>query len=142
MVLRRESVNVTAKSGKIYIYLTNRCDIPMQHSQKCLIVVPAFNEASSVGKVIEALKNVGFNEILVVDDASQDATANVAEAYGANVLTLMERLGAWGATQTGLRYAIRKGYAAVITMDADNQHPANFCHDLLEKLHNETLMWL
>jgi glycosyltransferase involved in cell wall biosynthesis len=57
-----------------------------------------------------------------VDDASTDDTAAVARAAGAIVLRLPLGLGAWGATQTGIRYARREGFSQVITLDADGQH--------------------
>ena len=60
--------------------------------------------------------------VLVVDDGSSDGTAAVARAAGAEALTLPLGLGAWGATQAGIRYARRHGYAGVITLDADGQH--------------------
>ena len=60
--------------------------------------------------------------VLVVDDASVDATASAARAAGAVTLTLPLGLGAWGATQAGIRYARRHGFSCVITLDADGQH--------------------
>ena len=62
------------------------------------------------------------DSVLVVDDASQDDTAAQAQSAGATVLRLPEQLGAWGATQTGMRYAVRKGFDIAVTMDADGQH--------------------
>lgn len=61
-------------------------------------------------------------DVLVVDDASSDATIATAEAAGARVLALPTQLGAWGATQAGIRYAQRRGYRTVVTLDADGQH--------------------
>ena len=61
-------------------------------------------------------------DVLVVDDASNDATIAAAEAAGARVLSLSNQLGAWGATQAGIRYAQRRGYRTVVTLDADGQH--------------------
>jgi len=58
----------------------------------------------------------------VVDDGSSDDTAVVATIAGAKVLRAPLWQGAWGAMQTGMRYAVRHGYGAVVTMDADGQH--------------------
>lgn len=60
--------------------------------------------------------------VLVVDDASTDGTAAAARAAGAETLMLPIGLGAWGACQTGIRYAARNGFAGVISLDADGQH--------------------
>ena len=90
----------------------------------CLIIIPAHNEASSVGEVIRSVKAYGFEHVVVIDDASQDHTIQKAQQAGAGVLPLAVQLGAWGATQAGLRYAAELGYQFVITIDADGQHEA------------------
>lgn len=72
--------------------------------------------------------------VVVVDDASQDNTAKLAEVAGAAVLRLPVQLGAWGATQTGMRYAVRKGFDIAITMDADGQHKSSDIPNLIAPL--------
>lgn len=106
----------------------------MQDKNQCLIVIPALNEATTIGGIIGSLKSAGYSHVVVVNDASTDETAAIAEDGGALVITLRERLGAWGATQTGMRYAIRKGFSSVVTMDADNQHPIKGVATLLKEL--------
>lgn len=105
-----------------------------------LIVIPAQNEADSIGEVIGNLKELGYHHILVVNDSSQDNTEEIARSLGAVVLSPPIALGAWGAMQTGLRYAQRQGYGHVVTMDADGQHEpayiaallaAGRCHDVV-----------
>lgn len=61
-------------------------------------------------------------EVLVVSDASTDGTAAAARRGGARVIELPLQLGAWGATQAGIRYALRHGFDTVISLDADGQH--------------------
>ena len=90
-----------------------------------LAVIPAHNEAATVADVIRAVREAIHGDVLVVSDASDDDTAQLARAAGAKVLELPCRLGAWGATQTGMRYARRHGYRLVLTMDADGQHHAH-----------------
>ncbi len=96
-----------------------------------LIVIPARNEADSIGEVIGALKALGYHHILVVNDGSQDETAEIAGRLGAVVLSPPLSQGAWGAMQTGLRYAQRRGYRHVVTMDADGQHEPAYIAALL-----------
>jgi glycosyltransferase involved in cell wall biosynthesis len=89
-----------------------------------VVVIPAKNEAATVGDVVRGVLRRGRWEALVVDDASSDGTAREANEGGAGVVSLPFPLGAWGAAQTGLRYALDSGYRCAITMDADGQHLA------------------
>jgi glycosyltransferase involved in cell wall biosynthesis len=92
------------------------------HAADCLAVIPARDEAATVAQVVEGVRAALGCAVLVVDDASEDGTAAAARAAGASVLTLPLGLGAWGATQAGIRYAGRNGHAGVVTLDADGQH--------------------
>ncbi|WP_223787628.1 glycosyltransferase family 2 protein [Marinicella meishanensis] len=89
---------------------------------KTLIVIPAFNEEQNLRNLLPILNAEVSHDVVVVNDASTDATAEVVKAHGLVCLTLPIQLGAWGATQTGIRYAVKKDYDQVITMDADGQH--------------------
>ena len=95
------------------------------------ILIPAFNEADVIGEVIAEIRATCEFPIYVIDDASTDNTVEIAQEAGANIIPLATQLGAWGATQTGLRYALRNGYEVVITMDADGQHEAESLPSLL-----------
>ena len=88
----------------------------------CLAVIPARDESASVGEVVAGVRETLGCDVLVVDDASSDDTCGRAESAGALTLRLPVGLGAWGATQTGIRYARRHGYAGVVALDADGQH--------------------
>lgn len=93
-------------------------------SRRCIVVIPAFNEQKDIGAVVREVRRVSGFPVLVVDDCSQDDTISIARAAGAQVIPLSQQLGAWGALQTGLRYACREGYEFALTMDADGQHEA------------------
>mgnify|MGYP006287105031 FL=1 len=86
-----------------------------------LVVMPARNEAAVVGTVVAGVRACGL-DALVVDDHSGDDTAGVARAAGARVLRLPFHGGAWAAIQTGIRFALGRGYRYVVTFDADGQH--------------------
>lgn len=104
-----------------------------------LVVVPVFNEAASLPAVIRQLKLYPELDILVVDDASTDGSREAALSQNVRVLPLPIKLGAWGAMQTGIRYANRKGYTHVITMDGDGQHHSHEIANLIStmRLHPE-----
>lgn len=88
-----------------------------------LVIVPAFNEQDSVGGVIEEIRRFDTKlEIIVVDDGSDDRTAEVARAHGVHVVSLPFNLGIGAAVQTGFRYALANGFDLAVQIDADGQH--------------------
>ena len=105
------------------------------NGETTIILIPAFNESMVVGAVIKEIKAHCNLPIVVIDDASTDNTVAVAQNAGATVISLPAQLGAWGAMQTGLRYALRHGYTTAVTMDADGQHAATSLNDLLAPVH-------
>jgi glycosyltransferase involved in cell wall biosynthesis len=107
-------------------------DVPMERSEHLLVIIPALNEADCIGDVIAQARAHGDVDVLVIDDGSTDQTAAVALLNGARVLRAPLWQGAWGAIQTGMRYAVRHGYRAVVTMDADGQHEPGYLPMLVE----------
>ena len=107
---------------------------------KILIIVPAFNEESSVGEVIEGVRScLPQADILVVNDGSTDSTSDRARANGAIVLDLPFNLGIGGAMQTGFRYACEKGYDIAVQVDGDGQHSPREIVKLVGAVENEHL---
>lgn len=98
--------------------MPSRCKLPFRR----LVVFPARNEAPTVEALVRQARRTADCEVLVVSDASTDGTASAARRGGARVIELPLQLGAWGATQAGMRYARRHGFDIVITLDADGQH--------------------
>lgn len=88
----------------------------------CLAVIPARDESATVASVVAGVRASLGCQVLVVDDASTDGTAASARAAGADVLMLPVGLGAWGASQAGIRFALRHEFKSVICLDADGQH--------------------
>ena len=99
------------------------------------IILPAFNEEESLGKLLSELREVvGDMEIVVINDGSSDCTAEVARAGGATVLDLACNVGVGGAVQAGLKYCLQAGYDVVLRCDADGQHPPSQVPVLLKAL--------
>ena len=90
--------------------------------RKTLIALPAYNEAKVIGSVISGIKNEGYGEILVVDDASKDSTYETASKAGAVVLRHVINRGAGAATMTAIEYARDNGYLELVLLDSDGQH--------------------
>jgi glycosyltransferase involved in cell wall biosynthesis len=87
------------------------------------VIVPALNEAESVGNVVESVhSSLAGVRVLVVDDGSSDDTTERAILAGAHVITLPINLGIGGAMQTGYRYALRHGFDVAVQVDGDAQH--------------------
>lgn len=102
---------------------------------KTLIIVPAFNEEKSIGPVIQGIQRDCPNyDIVIINDGSIDATAELAEQCGVPVVSLPYNLGIGGAVQTGLIYAHRYGYDVAIQLDADGQHKSEEVEKLLSTI--------
>jgi hypothetical protein len=90
---------------------------------RVVAVVPAWNEAGAIGRVVDEIRAVDPSiDVVVVDDASTDETAALAEAHGAIVMRLPFNVGIGGAVQTGFKYALANGYDAAVRLDGDGQH--------------------
>ena len=81
------------------------------------IIIPAYNEEGTIGDVVSsALKFSGGKEVIVVDDGSEDKTAQIARALGAKVITLAENQGKAGAMEAGVLAALSD---VILFLDAD-----------------------
>jgi glycosyltransferase involved in cell wall biosynthesis len=103
-----------------------------------LAIVPAYNEAGMVGRVVRDIQREapGF-DVLVVDDGSTDVTAAEAEREGAVVIRHPFNLGIGGAVQSGYKYALSNDYDVAAQVDGDGQHKPAHLQDLLQALHTE-----
>jgi len=117
--------------------MTTNTNNPSLSLPRCIVIIPAHNESQDVAFVIGEIKKHSNFPVVVVDDASTDDTIVKARQAGATVVPLAVQLGAWGATQTGLRYALKNNYAYAITMDADGQHLAESLPALLQPIINQ-----
>ena len=112
-------------------------DAPGLSLPRCIVIIPAHNESRDIAFVIGEVQKHSSFPVVVIDDASSDDTIQRASQAGAQVVPLAVQLGAWGATQTGLRYALKNDYAYAITMDADGQHLAESLPSLLQPIINK-----
>ena len=102
---------------------------------KTLIAMPAWNEEECIGKVLDEIKS-GYPglDILVVDDGSNDSTAQVAREKGAKVIDHDGNLGYTAAIQTGRVYTLENGYDLLVFVDSDGQHRVSDISRILEPL--------
>lgn len=106
--------------------------------QKILVIVPAFNESGNIVNTIGEIRTSHPDvDVVVIDDGSQDATAQEARATGVPVISLPINLGIGGAVQTGFLFAVRNGYQFAAQVDGDGQHDARYLKKIFEPIFNE-----
>lgn len=96
-----------------------------EQQKKLLIIIPAYNEESTIGELLDKLEQpeiAMIADVLVMNDASVDRTKEIVQNRKHTVVTHVYNLGYGSGLQIGYKYAFRKGYEYVIQMDADGQH--------------------
>ena len=95
-------------------------------NKSCCIIIPILNEAAHIPEVVRQIRQVCSESssycVLVVDDGSQDNSAELARTAGATVLRHEKNRGKGAALQTGFAYAHEHKFDVVLTMDGDGQH--------------------
>jgi glycosyltransferase involved in cell wall biosynthesis len=104
-----------------------------RHRGGTWVVIPAYNEARAIAGVIADALSTGHH-VVVVDDGSTDATADVAARAGTIVVRHPVNLGQGAALQTGISFALLQGADLIVTFDADGQHRADEIASLLDAL--------
>jgi glycosyltransferase involved in cell wall biosynthesis len=104
-------------------------------SKRLLVIIPAYNEVDSIADVVAGVCACAPQaDVVVVDDGSTDATAELAGQAGAMLLRLPVNLGIGGAVQTGYRFAVRQEYEWVARLDGDGQHDPTQIAALLDPI--------
>ncbi len=102
---------------------------------KFAIILPVYNEAATLEKVLERLSEFKDADVIVVDDGSNDATPSVLEKVPVNTIIRHPRNQGYGRSlMDGFDHVKAHGYAQCVTMDADEQHEPSFIPCFLEKL--------
>jgi glycosyltransferase involved in cell wall biosynthesis len=96
-----------------------------------IALIPAYDEGPRIGAVVEDARR--HLPVVVVDDGSQDDTADCARAAGATVLQQRPNAGKGAALRTGFLHALDSGAPAVVTLDADGQHDPDEIPAFLER---------
>jgi len=88
---------------------------------KVIVVIPAHNEAQTIGPLAEAVRALGY-DCIVIDDGSVDKTGEVAGQARAVVLKTAVKSGKGNALKMGFDHVLKGDYEALIAMDGDGQH--------------------
>ena len=101
------------------------------HRGNVAVVIPALNEALRIDEVVSSALD-HCDHVIVVDDGSEDATAEIVAALPVTLLRHPQRMGKGAALRAGFAEARRRGFEAVVTMDGDGQHRASDIPRLIE----------
>src|SRR5215467_4075806 len=113
----------------------------MTGDRRVLIMIPAWNEAASIGEVVAEIRGeLPEIDVLVIDDGSSDDTSLAARRAGAAVVRLPFNLGVGGARRLGFRYAKAHGYQIAVQIDADGQHDPRYVPKLIDGLQDASLV--
>jgi polyprenyl-phospho-N-acetylgalactosaminyl synthase len=98
---------------------------------KIFVVIPAWNEAKRIRQVLQSLISLPY-EVVVVDDASTDETAEIVSQFPVNLLRHKINRDQGAALQTGNEFALQQGADVVIHFDADGQFLVEEIKDLVQ----------
>ena len=102
---------------------------------RTLIIIPAYNEAENIEKVVDnIIENFPQYDYVVVNDGSSDETRKICRRRKYNLLDLPINLGLAGAIQSGMKYANFYGYDYAVQIDGDGQHLPEYIESMLLKM--------
>ena len=102
---------------------------------KVLIIIPAYNEAGCIEKVIDNLtENYPQYDYVIINDGSTDDTRKICARRKFNFLDLPVNTGLSGAIKSGMRYANYYGYDHVLQLDGDGQHDPKYIEAMMEEM--------
>ncbi len=93
----------------------------MDWRASCAAIIPCFNEAPSIGGLVESVRR-HVSSIFVIDDGCTDNTAELAGRAGASIIRHSQNLGKGAALQSGWNRARTEGFQWVLILDGDGQH--------------------
>jgi dolichol-phosphate mannosyltransferase len=96
-----------------------------------LVVIPTYNEVESIGGILDGLKNLDL-DVLVIDDGSPDGTADLVRMHNVEVIEREGKQGLGSAYRTGFSIGIQRGYTYIIEMDADGSHQIQDLQKMME----------
>ncbi|MBQ0099917.1 MAG: glycosyltransferase family 2 protein, partial [Lachnospiraceae bacterium] len=99
-----------------------------------LVIIPAYNEAGSIERVVDELIE-GFSgfDYVVVTDGPTDGTDGICRKRGYNTVFLPKNLGLTGCFANGMKYAADHGYDYAVQFDGDGQHRPEYIAPMAEK---------
>lgn len=88
---------------------------------KIIAILPAYNEANRIGKILTRFTPPVVDDIFLVDDGSTDGTGKIAASFGAKVVTHAQKMGVGEGIKDGIKYALENDYDLVVIMAANGK---------------------
>lgn len=111
-----------------------------EHRTTLAVIIPALNEERTIGQVIDRIpphfNGISETHVIVVDDGSSDATAEIAKSKGAEIVTHNMSMGVGAAFYDGIKAALQSGADIIVNIDADGQFDPEKIHILIEPILN------
>ena len=104
-----------------------------------LVVIPTYNEVESIGGILDDLKNLDL-DVLVIDDGSPDGTADLVRMHNVEVIEREGKQGLGSAYRTGFSIGIQRGYTYIMEMDADGSHQISDLRRMMEWIGSADLL--
>lgn len=103
--------------------------------KKVLLMIPAYNEAGNIEKLINEIKEkTPEYDYVIINDGSKDNTESICESHQFNALHLPINLGIGGGIQTGYKYARKYGYDIAVQIDGDGQHDVAYVASVIQPI--------
>lgn len=110
---------------------------PQFAAHRVCVLIPTYNNATTLGQVLQDVLSY-TSHVIVVSDGATDDTLQVLEQFPQiSVLSYTPNMGKGIALRRGFKFAVEKGYDYAITMDADGQHFASDLQQFIEKVPTE-----
>lgn len=106
----------------------------MYEGLKVLAMAPVLDEQEKIGFVVERMPTDVVDRVLIVDDGSSDASAEVARSKGAHVIELGRTIGVGAAIRTAFDHAIEEGYDVVVVVAGNNKDSPEEIPRLLDEV--------
>lgn len=112
----------------------------MENDVRVLIIIPAYNEAENIEKVVDnIIHNYPQYDYVIVNDGSTDATRKICKERGYNMLDLPVNVGLAGAIKSGIKYANYYQYEYAVQIDGDGQHNPIYISDMLRMMNDKNV---
>lgn len=100
-----------------------------------LVIIPVYNEADTLERVIDRIKKYHDGDIVVVDDGSTDGSSRILDAIpGIAVISHARNLGYGRSLNDGFAYAVENRYDLALTIDCDEQHEPAMIPKMIEAI--------